>query len=215
MRSFGDSAYGVFQGLQKENISSAREELSQIIGYNTEELTESGVIRATVLAVAGNIAYGVVAPLLYLSLGGVPLAMAYKGIDTLYLAIGKTDPLYRGWGFASAKLYNFVHWLPARITGVFMVIGAAFLFGTGSKAFMILIRKSPQQASPRVGIPEAVLAGAIGMTLRLPLSSMEALPNQTLVGDEINEAQLQNIKDAIKLMGAVACIMLILCMVIG
>ncbi|MBI3358163.1 MAG: cobalamin biosynthesis protein [Nitrospirae bacterium] len=214
MRSFGDQAYAVLQWLQKKNLPCAREELSRVMSYNTGDLTEAEVIRSTVLAVAENSTDGVVAPLFYLVLGGVPLAMAYKAIHTLYFAMGKTDPLYRGWGFASAQFYNLANWFPARITGVLMVVGATFLFGTGSKTFMIFLRNGLKRSNPNAAIPEVVAAGAIGMTLRNPSADVAVLPIFPLHEDEIDAVQSHHIKDAIKLMGAVACIMLILCMVI-
>jgi len=212
MRSFGDRVYGVFQWLQKKKLSSARSELCHLIGYNTMHLTESGVIQATVLAVAGNIVNGVVAPLLYLSLGGVPLAMAYKAINTLHFALGQKDSLYRGWGWGAATIYEWANCIPARITGALMVIGATFLFGTGSKAFMILLRNGWKKGSPNVEIQGSVAAGAIGMTLRDPSADVEVLPLFPLREDEIDEAESHHIVDAIKLMGAVACVMLILCL---
>jgi len=246
MRSFGDASYAVLQSLQKNNLSSARSELSHIIGYDADakersdlaseseregeaklakpvegalltpvkELTESGIIFFTVLAIAVNSVQGVVAPLLYLSLGGVPLAMAYKAVNTLHVAIGQKDPLYRGLGFASAHFYRLANWIPARIAGVLMAIGATFLFGTGLKTFMILFRNGLWPRRESLGMPGVVLAAAIGMTLRPPPPDGSALPNQALPIDIIDDAKLHHIKDAIKLMGAVACAMLILCLMI-
>lgn len=89
MRSVGDMAYGVFERLQKKDISFAQKELSFLTGRNMEGMTESEITRATVLSVASNSVYGVVAPLLYLFLGGVPLAMAYQCINTLHFEIGR------------------------------------------------------------------------------------------------------------------------------
>ncbi len=213
MRSFGDRAYGVFQGVQKNNLSFAREELSHIISRKTEELDEAAVIRATVLAVSGNIVYGVVAPLLCLSLGGVPLAMAYKSVTTLHFIIGQKDPLYQGWGFVVARLYDWVNWLPARITGALMVIGAAFLFGTGKKTLMILVRNFLQQNSQNISIQGTIATGAMGISpMPRPPDDGRFRPLWTLPEDEVTKPQPHHIIDAIKLMGAVACVMLILCM---
>jgi len=221
MRSFGEKVYGVFKWLQEKNLSSAQKDLSLIMDPImcpcTESMTQSKIIRDTVMSVSGNSVHGVVAPLLYLLLGGVPLAMAYQAINTLYFSLGqraehKRSPLRTGWDAWGGKLYNLVNFIPARITGVLMAIGAAFLFGTGLKTFMILLRNGLQYPSPNTEMPGVVLAGAIGMTLRSPSTDVEVLPFFPLHENEMDEAELHHIIDAIKLMGVVACVMLIVCM---
>jgi adenosylcobinamide-phosphate synthase len=209
MRSVGDTAYGVFEGLQKNNISFAQKELFSLTGGNTEGMTESEMTRATVLTVAGNSVYGVVAPLLYLLLGGVPLAMAYQAINALHFASQGTLPLDHKAGWA--RLYDLVNFIPARITGILMVVGAAFLFGTGSKTLMIFLRNGLQRRNPNTEIDKVVMAGAIGMTLRAPSADVEVIPLFPLREEKIDEAELHHIIDAIKLMGVVACVMLTLC----
>lgn len=206
MRSVADTAYGVFERLQKKELSFAQKELSFLTGSNTEGMTESEIMRATVLSVANNSVYGVVAPLLYLFLGGLPLAIAYQSINTLHFASQRSHPS-RG-----ATLYGLVNFVPARITGILMVVGAAFLFGTGSKTLMILLRNGLPHSNQNAEIQEVVMAGAIGMTLRVPSADVEVLPLFPLREEKIDEAQLHPIIDAIKLMGVVACVMLILCM---
>ena len=214
IRSFGDRAYEVFQWLQKKNLSFAEKELSLMTGRNKQGLPESEIIRVAVLTISENSVHGVVAPLLYLSLGGVPLAMAYQAVNTLYFSLGQKDLRNQRWGLGTVQLYDIVNCIPARITGVLMAIGATFLFGTGSKAFMILLRNCLQHHNTDVEIQDVVLAGAIGMTLRTPSADVDVLPMFPLREDQADSVQLHYIMDAVKLMCAVACIMLIVCMMI-
>ena len=212
IRSVGDRTYRIFERLQEKNLLFARQELFPIMGGGIDHLTEPEVIRATVLAIARNSVQGVVAPLFYLALGGIPLAMAYRAIYTLCFALGQKDSFYQGWGFASARLYEWANYLPERITGFLMAMGAAFLFGTGHKTCMILIRNVWKKNILNVGIPEVVSSGAIGISPFHPSIDSASRPIWTFSEDEINEPKSHHITDAIKLMSAVACTMLILCM---
>ncbi len=209
MRYFGDTAYGIFERLGQNNLAVAQKELSETIGCNTEGMNASEMVRATVLMVAGNSVYGIVAPMMYLFVGGVHLAMAYQAIHTLHVILGQKKEW--GWG---ARLYDGLNFIPARITAILIVLCATCLWGTGSKAFRIFLRNGFQYHSPSGQLEGVVMAGAIGMTLRAPFIDVDVLPLFPLHDEKIDEAQPHHIMDAIKAMGVVACVMLIICMMI-
>lgn len=164
-RCLGKEAMKVNQLLSTENLNEARRALSYIVSRDTAELTEGEVVRATVETVAENISDGIIAPLFYLFLGGVPLAMAYKAVNTLDSMVGYRNDRYEYFGKASAYLDDIVNYLPARISVLLIGISA---FMTGNKpidAIRIGIRDGKKHNSPNSGYPEAAVAGALSIQL--------------------------------------------------
>src|SRR3569832_1091311 len=125
VKSLGDEAMEVLDRLRQFDLVSARGRLSRIVGRETDSLAEAGVIRAAVETVAENSSDGVGAPLFYLALGGPPLAIAYKAINTLDSMVGYRTPRYRYFGWASARLDDLANYLPARIAGGMKILSAA------------------------------------------------------------------------------------------
>ena len=155
---------------QAGNLGQARRMLARIVSRETQELDEAGVVRGTLESVGENSSDGVVAPLLYLALGGVPLALAYKAINTLDSMVGYRNERYEYFGKAAARLDDIVNFLPARLTAL-AIIAAAWLLRwvgreyDGSAAWRITWRDGHKHASPNAGYPEAALAGALGVQL--------------------------------------------------
>jgi adenosylcobinamide-phosphate synthase len=126
------------------------------------------VVRATVETIAESTADGVVAPLCFLALGGPPLALAYKAINTLDSMIGHHEPPYRHFGWASARLDDLANWVPARVTALLIVGTAALVFrdtAASARAWRALRREGAKHPSPNSGRPEAAMAGALGVRL--------------------------------------------------
>ena len=167
-RDLVDHVVSVQRALQSVSLTEARSAVAKIVGRDTEEMTESDIVRATVETIAESTADGIIAPLFYLVLGGVPLALAYKAVSTLDSMIGHLDDRYRWFGWASARLDDVANFLSARITALLLVLSAGIVsrsWPTMQRAWQILLRDGGQHPSPNSGHPEAAMAGALGVRL--------------------------------------------------
>ncbi len=165
VRSLDEAARGVINRLSQAKITEARNALAMIVGRNTLALDEPEIVRATIETVAENTSDGVVAPLFYLMIGGVPAAIAYKAINTLDSMFGYKNDRYLYFGRASARLDDVANYLPARLTAVLVTIGALLLGLSWKNAIRIVLRDARSQPSPNAGFPEAAYAGALGIRL--------------------------------------------------
>ncbi|MBJ6801543.1 adenosylcobinamide-phosphate synthase CbiB [Geomonas propionica] len=155
----------VVRALQDGDLPAARVALSYIVGRETAELDEPEIIRGAVETVAENTGDGVIAPLFYLVLGGPALAIAYKAVNTLDSMVGYKNERYLDFGWASARFDDVANYLPARLTGVLMVLAAPLCGLSGGGAWRILRRDGRNHSSPNSGFPEAAAAGALGVRL--------------------------------------------------
>lgn len=155
----------VAAALQQGDLPEARRYLSYIVGRDTQALDAPEVWRGTVETVAENTSDGVIAPLFCLMLGGPVLAMAYKAVNTLDSMVGYKNERYLHFGWASARCDDLANWLPARLTGLLLVLAAPFLGLAGRQGWRIMRRDGRNHASPNSGIPEAAVAGALGVQI--------------------------------------------------
>jgi len=169
-----DSARAVINELAQNRIEAARKKLGMIVGRDTDSLDEKRILMATIETVSENLSDGVIAPLFYLSIGGIPLAMTYKAINTMDSMLGYKDERYRYLGWAAARLDDMANYIPSRITGWLIVVSASvltFLKDTrrtltiAHRSIMVMLRDGKKHLSPNAGIPEAAVAGAIGVRL--------------------------------------------------
>lgn len=154
--------------LQAGDLPAARGAVAMIVGRDTAELSESEVARATVETVAESAADGVIAPLLYLAIGGAPLALAYKAVNTLDSMIGHRDERYADLGWASARLDDLVNWIPARLSAVLLLLSAGLVTQQLERirnGWRVLARDGRLHPSPNSGRPEAAMAGILGVRL--------------------------------------------------
>ena len=151
--------------LDAGELDEARRLLSRIVGRDTEQLDESEIWRALVETVAENSSDGVIAPLLCLMIGGPVLGLAYKAVNTLDSMVGYKNDRYLRFGWASARCDDLANWLPARITGLLMVLMTPLFALSRTDAWQIMRRDGRNHASPNSGIPEAAAAGALGVQL--------------------------------------------------
>ncbi|MBE0501791.1 MAG: cobalamin biosynthesis protein CobD [Desulfuromonadales bacterium] len=149
-------------------LDDARRALSSIVGRDTAHLNEEEILRACIETVAENSSDGVIAPLFYLCLGGPILAMLYKGVNTLDSMVGYKNDRFRDLGWASARLDDLLNLLPARLTGVLIVIVAFPLGLNGWSALKTMLRDARKPSSPNAGYPEAAAAGALDIGLGGP-----------------------------------------------
>ncbi|MCI0627986.1 MAG: adenosylcobinamide-phosphate synthase CbiB [Acidobacteria bacterium] len=147
------------------DLEQARGALSMIVGRDTEKLSEAEILRAAFETLSENLSDGVIAPLLYLALGGVPLALAYKAVNTLDSMVGYKSPRYVNFGWAAARLDDLANLLPARLTALLMIASSAALGFCWRTAWQAVRHDAHRQPSPNSGYPEAALAGALGIQL--------------------------------------------------
>ena len=155
----------VADALVRGDLPAARRNLSFIVGRDTAELDEAEIWRATLETVAENTSDGVVAPLFYLILGGPPLALAYKAVNTLDSMVGYRNEHYLRFGWASARFDDLANFIPARLTALLMTAAAPFSGLSARAAWRIVCRDGRNHSSPNSGYPEAAAAGALGVKL--------------------------------------------------
>lgn len=185
----------------------ARKKLSLIVGRDTKELDDKGILKAVIETLAENAADGIIAPMFYFAIGGLPLAMAYKAVNTLDSMVGYRNEKYKNFGWASAKLDDIVNYIPARITGV-LIITATFILGVRGWGLGVSEKPNPQSLipdplsslkmmtrdgrkhlSPNSGIPEAAMAGALGIRLGGPSFYAGMLVEKPYIGEEKLEVE--------------------------
>jgi adenosylcobinamide-phosphate synthase len=167
-RDLLDHVQSVSRALRGGNVSGARQAVGMIVGRDTDDLPEDELVRATVETIAESTADGVIAPLLYLAVGGAPLALAYKAVNTLDSMVGHRDERHLHFGWASARLDDLANWIPARVTAGLIVVGSGIAGGQWSRmrdSWRILLRDGHRHPSPNSGRPEAAMAGALGVQL--------------------------------------------------
>ncbi len=164
-RDLWDHAWQVYRALRNGCVVSARGAVGRLVGRDTETLSEAEIVRATVESVSENTSDGIVAPLIYLALGGPALAIAYKAINTLDSMVGYRTDRYQEFGWASARADDVVNWIPARVTALAISVAAAVRLGTGMDSWRMCWRDARYHPSPNSGWPEAAMAGALGVQL--------------------------------------------------
>jgi adenosylcobinamide-phosphate synthase len=167
-RDLVDHVHAVSAALKEGSLERARQTVGLIVGRDTQDLSEPEVVRASVETIAESACDGVIAPLVFLVVGGPPLALAYKAVSTLDSMIGHRDEEYRDFGWASAKIDDLANWIPARITGWLIALAAGIVFfstGAVKRSAVILLRDGHKHPSPNSGRPEAAMAGALGIQL--------------------------------------------------
>ena len=180
----------------------ARKAVGRIVGRDTSELTEEGVTKATVETVAENFADGVLAPLLYLAIGGAPLALTYKAVNTMDSMLGYKNEKYIDFGRASAKLDDFCGFAPARLAALFFVAAAALTGRDFKSAYRIWRRDRFNHASPNSAQTEAACAGVLGIRLAGPAYYFGEYYDKPYIGDATREIEAEDILRANKLMVA-------------
>ena len=153
------------QALRRGDLEQARALIGRLVGRDTNELSESDIVRAVFETVAENMSDAIVAPLFYLALLGVPGMVAYKAINTMDSMVGYKNERYIRFGWAAARLDDIANYIPARITAGFIVLGAAISRLRWRSAIRVILRDAQLQPSPNAGYPEAALAGALGVRL--------------------------------------------------
>ena len=190
----------VYDSLVQSDIEDARIKLSYLVGRDTRNLSEHEIIRANVETIAENTADGVIAPIFYAMLGGAPLAMMYKGINTMDSMLGYMNEKYKYIGFFPAKTDDVFNFIPARITGILICLSAPLVGGNILESTKVMIRDRKNHKSPNCAYPEGAAAGAMRVQLggtNIYFGEKMYKPN---IGNKIKELEKEHIIDTIKLM---------------
>ena len=191
-------ANNVLRILQESRVVEARIALSRIVGRETETLLEDDIYRAVIETVAENFSDGFVAPLFYMALGGLPLAWAYKAINTLDSMLGYKDSRYLYFGRSAAYLDDIANFIPARLAAL-LIIAAGFFQGLDWRSgWRILIRDRRAHASPNSGYPEAAMAGILGIRIGGDNCYHGQLIRKPFIGDAKQEVSRLHVMRAIR-----------------
>ena len=213
-RSLRDESMKVHDRLINGTIEEARYAVSMIVGRDTQELTETGVTKAAVETVAENCSDGVIAPMIYMALGGAPLMFLYKGINTMDSMLGYKNDKYLYFGRCSAKLDDVANYLPARISG-WLMVAASFVCGMdGKNAAKIYLRDRRNHASPNSAQTEAAMAGALDVQLAGNAYYFGKLYEKPTIGDPIRAVEPEDIRRSNRLMYGTAVLGILICLLI-
>lgn len=199
----------VQEALEQEGLEAGRRAVSMIVGRDTRDLTEEGVIKAAVETVAENTSDGVTAPLFYMILAGPLGGIAYKAVNTMDSMVGYKNETYQYFGTCAARLDDAANFIPARLSALFM-IGAAFLAEyDGKNAWRIFKRDRKKHKSPNAAHTEAVMAGALNVRLAGDAWYFGKLFKKPFIGDDIRTVERQDIARACRLEYATALLQLL------
>lgn len=204
-----NEAIKVYHALKNEDIEDARLKLSYIVGRDTKSLMEDEIIRADIETVAENTADGVIAPLLYGLVGGAPLAMMYKGINTMDSMLGYMDERFINIGFFPAKVDDVFNYIPARFSGILIGLSSPVVGGNIIESFKVMIRDRKNHKSPNCAYPEGAAAGAMGIQVGGTNTYFGKVVYKPTIGDKKVDLNYNHIFGSIKLMFASEVLFLI------
>ena len=209
-RALCDESRTVAAALEAGDLGSARHWLSMIVGRDTDLLDETGVVKTAVETVAENTADGVVAPLFWIGLFGVPGGCFCKAVNTMDSMIGYKNERYRWFGTAAARLDDLVNFVPARLAGLLMVAAAGLCRFDAANAWRIFRRDRLRHASPNSAHAEAACAGALRVQLAGPASYGGQVEDKPFLGDPLRPVETADIARSHKLLFATAALAFLL-----
>ncbi|MGI6090231.1 MAG: adenosylcobinamide-phosphate synthase CbiB [Saccharofermentanales bacterium] len=212
-RSLAEESKPVYYALQNQDLPAARQKLAMIVGRDATALEVPDIVRATVETIAENTADGIIAPLFYFMLGGVPAAIIYKAINTMDSMLGYQNDRYRDFGRRAALLDDVANYLPARLSALIMLLASAMSGFSASGAWKIWRRDRRKHKSPNAGQTEAVMAGALGLVLGGASRYGGVMVEKPALGDPVRAAEIEDIKRAQKIMWRTTASMLILVLI--
>ena len=208
-RSLEDAAMDVKQSLIHPDIQTARYRVSMIVGRDIEKYTGQELSRATVETVAENLVDGVTAPLFFAAIGGAPLALAYKMTNTLDSMIGYKNEPYAQFGKASARIDDFLNYIPSRLSVPIIALAAQILSRSGKRSLTTALCEGGNHSSPNAGYPEAAFAGALALKLNGPNYYNGLLVDKPYIGVRFGPTSPGHIKKACDLMMLASCLWLL------
>lgn len=193
MRCLAKESRNVYRALKTEGLDAGRTAVARIVGRDTAALSKEGVIKATVETVAENFSDGVLAPMIYMLIGGAPLALTYKAINTMDSMVGYKNETYLHFGRAAAKLDDAANYLPSRIAALLWILSAPLAGGNLKNAWKIWRRDRRNHASPNSAQTESACAGSLGVQLAGSASYFGKLVEKPYIGDRVREIEPEDI----------------------
>lgn len=201
----------VYDALASGDVEGARRAVSMIVGRDTQRLDRAGICRAAVETVAENSSDGVVAPLVFLALGGAPLGFFYKAVNTMDSMLGYTEPPYRDFGCIPARADDAANYLPARLSALLMLAAGALLGMDTRGGWRIFRRDRYRHASPNSAQTESMCAGLLGLQLAGDAWYHGVLHRKPAIGDPVREVEPADIPRACRLLYGMSVLALVLC----
>lgn len=195
LRSLADHVAAVARPLASGDLAGAREAVAMIVGRDPEQLDESGVARAALESLAENTSDGVVAPLFWGAIFGLPGIVGYKAINTLDSMIGHRTPRHEAFGWASARIDDVANLIPARLTGLLF----AAVSGRFASAFAVMRRDAGNHRSPNAGWPEAAMAASLGVRLSGPRVYHDRVADEPWINGEAPDPGPEALQQGLKL----------------
>lgn len=205
-----DESVKIYKVLKTGDLEKSRIQLSYIVGRDTKNLNEKEIVRATVETVAENTVDGIIAPLFYGFIGGAPLAMAYKAVNTLDSTVGYKNDKYYYLGFASAKIDDIANYIPARLGVILLPLGSLFAGFNFKDALKIGIRDRKNHKSPNCAFSEGAVAGALGIQLGGTNVYFGKEVYKPTIGDKTREIEIEDIVRTNKIMYSSSIISIII-----
>ena len=202
MRGLRDETIKVRDKLDSDTLDAARRQVSRVVGRDTAALSPEGVTKAAVETVAENFSDGVIAPLFWMLIGGAPLALCYKAINTMDSMVGYKNEKYLYFGSTPARLDDLANLIPARISALLLILSAALCGNDAKNAYKIWRRDRRKHESPNSAQTESAMAGALGVRLAGPASYFGVIHEKPFIGDALRPIEPEDITRANRLMYA-------------
>jgi adenosylcobinamide-phosphate synthase len=199
-RSLEDAAMEIHGCLRQHKVAEARKKVALIVGRDVNQYDEAGISRAVVETVAENLVDGVVSPLFFAAIGGAPLALVYKMVNTLDSMVGYKNKKYIDFGRASARLDDLLNFIPARVSIPIIALATHILSGMGRRCLKTAYDEGANHSSPNAGYPEAAFAGALAVKLNGPNYYNGKLVDKPYIGMRFGDTSTADIKKACHIM---------------
>jgi adenosylcobinamide-phosphate synthase len=213
-RSLYEAGMGIYRSICLNGVDAAKSPLAMVVGRDVAPLTRNGVIRAAVETVAENLVDGVIAPMFFALVGGVPLALTYKMINTLDSMVGYKNDRYRDFGWFSARIDDLANFFPARLSVPIVAASAQLLNRSGKTALATALMEGRHHASPNAGYPEAAFAGALRIKLNGPSFYRGRMVPKPYIGKDFASPRAIHIKRSCSLM-VVSSVLCLSCFWLG
>lgn len=209
-KSLVKESFKVYKALSEKNLSEARKQLSYLVSRDTESLSENDIIKGTIETCSENITDGIIAPMFYMFIGGLPLAMTYKAINTMDSMVGYKTEKYTNFGWFSARLDDWTNFIPARFGGmIFIPLASLILRYNYKNSLKIYFRDRKNHSSPNSAHTESSVAGAMEIRLGGPTVYFGKVEEKKYIGDEKKSLEISDILKTHKIIyfsGAIALI---------
>lgn len=199
-KSLAKAGRGIYALLLVNDIDLARKKVGYIVGRDTDKLNEGEITRAAVETIAENTVDGIIAPLFFFAIGGVPLAVLYRSANTLDSMVGYKNEKYLYFGRAAARLDDVLNYIPARITGILLIFSAWILGYDYKFAYQMMLRDAVKHPSPNGGYAEATVAGALHIRLGGYNSYFGKTSFRSYMGEPLEKLRAKHILGSIRLM---------------